>query len=774
MSDSLVTALRARVSQHGDRDALIFLAADGSAGHFTYGQLDLDARRYAGLLRDNDVQPGDVVIVAFEHGYELVAAFWGALYCGAIPTIFPYRDATGSGEARQRRLTGLAAFTDARAALCSAADQAEVASWQAYTQLWRTITAGEEWHGEFCNRKKNGELYWEWASISPVTDAEGRITHFVAVKEDITARKQIEDSLRSALARAQFLADVLDTAAQPFCIAYTNGQVEMVNMALCELLGYSAAELRTMNWRTLLAPEDDPEAALAQLHQTGAAHRFHTTCLRKDGTRVPVEIFVHLRQDKNKDAPYYYAFITDITDRVREEQENTRRLAELETVRKISTGLRAARTMEEILPLFLNLTLGALGADQGCLWLYDNDQQTLRLAAVHGCPNASPTRPVKAGEGPIGAVFSRGELITADSFESLWPPAEQPCQQVVTSTGGALFPIRAGEKTIGVFVVHVQLPRVLMPDEIHLLTTLSEIAGTAIQRTMLHEAVQQHAANLEQRVAQRTAELLQREAALQAANEKLKELDRMKSQFVSDVSHELRTPITTIKLYASLLRTGPPDKREKFLAALEQEANRQVTLIEEILEISRIESGRLDLRYAVHNLNDLAQASVAGREMLAIERGVHLHYHPHEPGPVVTVDGVRMMEVIDNLVENALRYTPSGGDVQVTTSTANNEGRTWAILRVADTGMGIPADELPHVFERFYRGHKLREMQLPGSGLGLAIVKDIVDLHQGRVTIESTVGQGSVFTVWLPLMTGQADEPPFMGSSSSQLAALLR
>ncbi|MCX7670985.1 MAG: AMP-binding protein, partial [Anaerolineae bacterium] len=140
---SLVDALRVRVSWHPDYDALIFLTADGAAHHFTYGQLDRDARRYAGLLQTNGVQPGDLVIVAFEHGYELIAAFWGALYLGAVPIIFPYRDTTGSGEARQRRLTGLAAFTAARAVLCSPEDRAEVAGWLA-GQATRALSLAED------------------------------------------------------------------------------------------------------------------------------------------------------------------------------------------------------------------------------------------------------------------------------------------------------------------------------------------------------------------------------------------------------------------------------------------------------------------------------------------------------------------------------------------------------------------------------------------------------------------------------------------------------
>jgi signal transduction histidine kinase len=245
--------------------------------------------------------------------------------------------------------------------------------------------------------------------------------------------------------------------------------------------------------------------------------------------------------------------------------------------------------------------------------------------------------------------------------------------------------------------------------------------------------------------------LTNREAALKTANLQLKELDRMKSQFVSNVSHELRTPITTIKLYASLLRKGAPERREQYLTALEQEANRQAHLIEAILEVSRIESGRLELHCTPLTLSGLAEASVVGREPLAAEKGVTLTCNLCEPGPTVSVDRTRLLEVIDNLVENAVWYTAAGGRVSVTTGTTETGGCTWATLSVTDTGIGIPANELPRIFERFYRGEQPQEMQLPGTGLGLAIVKDIIELHEGQVTVESQLGRGSVFTIWLPL-----------------------
>jgi two-component system sensor histidine kinase BaeS len=115
------------------------------------------------------------------------------------------------------------------------------------------------------------------------------------------------------------------------------------------------------------------------------------------------------------------------------------------------------------------------------------------------------------------------------------------------------------------------------------------------------------------------------------------------------------------------------------------------------------------------------------------------------------VDTNRMMQVLDNLIGNAIRYSPEGGTVTVSTGRTEASGREWATITVTDTGIGIPESELPHVFDRFFRGEKPQTMQISGTGLGLAIVKEITELHGGRVTVDSKVDEGSTFTVWLPL-----------------------
>ena len=231
----------------------------------------------------------------------------------------------------------------------------------------------------------------------------------------------------------------------------------------------------------------------------------------------------------------------------------------------------------------------------------------------------------------------------------------------------------------------------------------------------------------------------------------IKALERMKSRFVTNVSHELRTPITTIKLYAALLQQKP-EKWEQYLDALAQEAEHLARLVEDVLQVSRIDNGRLEIHPRPTSLNTFTELIVSSHQVLAQSSGVTLSYQPAAPDPLALADPDQLTQALNNLVRNALHYTPEGGEVNVFTGTAERKGRLWATVTVADTGIGIPQEELPHIFERFFRGQQPRSLQLSGSGLGLSIVHEIVEQHGGRVTVDSKVGVGSTFTIWLPLL----------------------
>jgi PAS domain S-box-containing protein len=233
----------------------------------------------------------------------------------------------------------------------------------------------------------------------------------------------------------------------------------------------------------------------------------------------------------------------------------------------------------------------------------------------------------------------------------------------------------------------------------------------------------------------------------------LKALDRIKTVFIANVSHELRQPVSTIQSYVYLVqRTPPTDERwGEYLDSLAQEANRQTELVEDIMQISRIHAGQLKAHRRPTPLNELSEVVVASCRALAQERELTLEYCPLDPGPVASVDPKQITQVLNILMGDAVRYTPKGRQVVVSTGTEEAEGRSWATVTVSDMGEGIPAEDLPHIFERFFREEEPRSARVSETGLKLMIVKGIVELHGGRVTVESEQGVGSTFTVRLPL-----------------------
>ncbi|MBN1876786.1 MAG: PAS domain S-box protein [Anaerolineae bacterium] len=232
----------------------------------------------------------------------------------------------------------------------------------------------------------------------------------------------------------------------------------------------------------------------------------------------------------------------------------------------------------------------------------------------------------------------------------------------------------------------------------------------------------------------------------------LKALTRMQASFVSHVSHELRTPVTAIRLYVDLLQKRPAES-ERYLAALSHVADHQVRLVEDILLLSRIDAGQMELKRAPADLNILVEQTLQELTLPAMqpENVAFTYHHDDEPLPV-NVDRDRVIQVVNNLVTNALYYTPAGGKVTLTTGMEMQEERKWAWVRVEDTGIGTSQEERSYLFQRFWRGQRAQQARASGSGLGLALVKEIVELHGGRVAVESEENVGSIFTIWLSMI----------------------
>ena len=227
----------------------------------------------------------------------------------------------------------------------------------------------------------------------------------------------------------------------------------------------------------------------------------------------------------------------------------------------------------------------------------------------------------------------------------------------------------------------------------------------------------------------------------------LKKLDRIKSDFVSTVSHDLRSPLTAILGYIDLLdRAGPinPQQRE-FIQRVQASVHNITSLVDDLLNLGKIEAG-FDSRKEVIPLGYILRHSIDNVKNQATEKNQKLLLDLPEDVPPLFCNPVQLRQMLDNLIDNAIKYTPAGGTIQIQVQVQRNQ----IILRIVDNGIGIPSVDLPYIFDKFYRASNI-PADMSGTGLGLSIVKSIVESHQGRIWVDSIPGQETVFTVVLPV-----------------------
>ena len=287
-------------------------------------------------------------------------------------------------------------------------------------------------------------------------------------------------------------------------------------------------------------------------------------------------------------------------------------------------------------------------------------------------------------------------------------------------------------------------PAITQGDE-ELVTILAGQIGQSIENAQLFEKVFRSSQELELKVADRTKQLAN---ALQKVND----ISKKKSEFISAVSHELRTPLTSIKGYAAILIAGkigevPPAVKER-LAKINSHSDNLVSLINDLLDIARIESGRQEMKFSNYKIKSVVD-NVA--DLLAPQistKGVKLLLHLPENIGEIYVDVSHAERVLINLLSNAIKFTPPNNTITISVSPTVDHG--YAVFSVVDTGIGIPASELQKLFSEFYRVDNEINQNVKGTGLGLVLAKNIVQAHRGKIWVQSQVGVGTTFNFTLP------------------------
>jgi two-component system, OmpR family, phosphate regulon sensor histidine kinase PhoR len=409
-----------------------------------------------------------------------------------------------------------------------------------------------------------------------------------------------------------------------------------------------------------------------------------------------------------------------------------------EQLRGVSAAVRATNDPQEIADHVVAGFGRTFKADHVVLATFEDHRVPLITASwdrrgLAGLPAEALPREDEA-RATADALWAGTETLSADGNESAARSEAKPGPgpDIAGAASTLAVPIGEGNSSLGIiWIATMDRPRTWSSAELGL---IQHVAGNAA-----YGLIQSHLINSQQQVVKQ-----------------LRELDKAKTDFLATVNHELRTPLTSIMAYLDMIQesTEHPVSREvhQMLDIVVRNTERLRTLIEDMLSVSRGGLDTMAMQLAPVRLGQTLDLVAAALRPLATLQNVTIDVDPVPEDPEILADEVQLQQVFTNLVSNAIKFTPSGGRIEVgSESHAAADGSKWATVRIADTGIGISSDEINHVFTRFYRASNAMNGAIPGTGLGLAISKDIVDRHGGRIDVASTLGAGTTVTVSLPL-----------------------
>jgi signal transduction histidine kinase len=408
------------------------------------------------------------------------------------------------------------------------------------------------------------------------------------------------------------------------------------------------------------------------------------------------------------------------------------RLMELSALFQVSTTLNLQLRLDTVLEIIVRRVVSALMAQQASIMIYNPETAELETRASYGLESEfARNARKKLGEGIAGWVAQRGQAVILNHTTN--DPLGEHFKDDRTITSALSLPLRVGERCVGVLNVN----RINHPEHFHdqhrrMLEIFAEHVGAVIDRAQTMERLGSRSRELEQ------------------DNQRLGEMNRMKDLFLSTASHELKTPLSSVIAYAELLSDNDEKleagQRREFLRRLNGEANRLLTLIEDILDVTRIETGKLVLKRARVALSEVAHGAVETTRSLAARRKIEIVEKHEADLPTLRIDEVKMRQVIVNLLVNAVRHSPEGAQVVLSTE----REPSYLRIEVADQGPGIKPEHTTTIFELFGQD-PTQAVDTTSVGIGLHLVKRLTELHGGHVGVNTAPGHGSRFWVRLPL-----------------------
>ncbi|AYV54362.1 PAS domain-containing protein [Leptospira kmetyi] len=544
-------------------------------------------------------------------------------------------------------------------------------------------------------------------------------------------------------------------------------KIIFANPAFCKMTGYQSSELIGQNPRIFQGPLTnrkvlgDLKRSLAQ----GRDFSGEAVNYKKDGTPYNVELQVSAIRDANGIVLYFISIQRDITEKVKKGESATRRL-------RLEMGITSATqillsTSVELKILKYAMEQFLVFVDSERLYLFKNSENasSAELYLEVGDPSLDTskipmTKSVSYQDqyARWNKIFSSGGYLQGNVGE--FPENEKLffAQREIRSV--TLIPLFVSNEWFGFAGFENFKTTKIVKEEIFTIRTFVDLISVFLERKNILEELKVHREKLEVLVDQRTEELnLQKEMAEKA--------NKAKSEFLANMSHELRTPLNSIIGFSRLMQL-PDDmeKENKYKDLIFHSGVHLLNIINDILDVSRIEAGKLVLNESDFDLKELTSTSIEMILGQAITKkiGMTFEFFPEGADFEIKADPKRIRQVILNLLGNAIKFTDSSGEILIRLERLEDR----FLLGVRDSGIGIPPEEIPNIFETFYQVKGEDRGAYEGSGLGLPIVKKIVEAHHGSIEVESELGRGSKFSVFIPFSPFQSKNDVSLSSASSR------
>ncbi|MCB9102275.1 MAG: GAF domain-containing protein [Anaerolineales bacterium] len=575
-------------------------------------------------------------------------------------------------------------------------------------------------------------------------------------RQEITERKQVEQNLRESEERFRQVITSISDHIYVSEVSPSGERVNYYHSPNIEILtGYPPTRFASdwHFWPSTLIHPDDRFRAAAQASKLGKGQSSEVEyrLMRADGAIIWVRDSARVEVKGQRKT--IYGVVADITERKQREHE-------LEIIVAIADALRTAASRTEIVMVALDKLLDLLQMEGTALAIYDPDSKQTVIEYGRGVWAGLTEKQILSRHQEQGYLFADGHLYVNNDIQNdpeLTWPAEFKLINAVASITLSIQNERIGSLLVG----HRHQ---ITAEVASLLATIGNMVANAFRRASLFEALQQSNEELAQERALLAQRVEERTAELRAANAELARAARLKDEFMANMSHELRTPLNAILGMSEILRSNVYGElnSEQISAVyhIEEGGTHLLSLINDILDLSKIEAGKLDLLLSPVSVPAVCQTSLQFVKQLIHKKDMKVVYSYDNSVEVITADERRLKQILVNLLTNAVKFTPEGGRLGL--EVEGDMALGVVHFTIWDTGIGISGEDMGRLFKPFVQIDSGLTRQQDGTGLGLSLVYRLTEMHGGSVKLESAVNQGSRFTVslpWLPAFTDQTSDP---------------